>query len=158
MLKVAPRRGFIVVSLTSKDILDGAQAQALLAGELCARAASLATESDISALHAIQTRLEHAAAIGDLAAVEELDARFHLTIYRIADAPAIYRLVQAAAARTPRAFSSAVGGWPAAATRDHQAIVKALRDSDGKAARKAMADESGRIGRLLARHLFTGRS
>src|ERR1035437_1300667 len=41
LLQVAPRRGFIVSSLSPKDIRDGAQASALLGGELCARTASL---------------------------------------------------------------------------------------------------------------------
>jgi DNA-binding GntR family transcriptional regulator len=84
LLQVAPRRGFIVSSLSPKDIRDGAQASALLGGELCARTASLVTPSDLSVLQDLQTRLEHAAEADDLALVEELNTQFHLTIYRIA--------------------------------------------------------------------------
>jgi DNA-binding GntR family transcriptional regulator len=153
LLQVAPRRGFIVSSLSSKDLRDGAHASALLGGELCARTASLATPSDISVLQDIQTRLEHAAEDGDLTGVEELNIQFHLTIYRIADAPAIYRLVETAVSRTPRPFYATVGGWPPATTRDHQAILKALRTSNNEAARKAMTSDIVRNGQLLARHL-----
>jgi DNA-binding GntR family transcriptional regulator len=153
LLHVAPRRGFIVASLSPKDILDGAQAHALLAGELSARTANLATPSDIGALQDIQTRLEHAARKGDLADVEELNIQFHLTIYRIADAPVIYRLVESTVARTPRRFYPTVGAWPAGSTRDHRAIVKALRTSNSEAARKAMTDDINRNGKLLAQYL-----
>jgi DNA-binding GntR family transcriptional regulator len=153
LLQVAPRRGFIVSSVSTKDLRDGACASALLGGELCARAASLATPSDISVLQDIQTRLEHAAEDDDLAVVEELNTQFHLTIYRIAGAPAIYRLVEAAVSNTPRPFYATVGGWPAASTRDHQAILKAFRASDNEVARQAMASDINRNGQLLARHL-----
>lgn len=153
LLQVAPRRGFIVSSLSPKDIRDGAQASALLGGELCARTASLVTPSDVKVLQDIQTRLEHAAEEGDLTGVEELNTQFHLTIYQIADAPVIYRLVESAVSHTPRPFYATVGGWPAASTRDHRAILKALRTSNGEAARKAMANDIIRNGQLLARHL-----
>lgn len=153
LLQVAPRRGFIVSSLSPKDIRDGAQASALLGGELCARTASLVTPSDVKVLQDIQTRLEHAAEEGDLTGVEGLNTQFHLTIYQIADAPVIYRLAESAVSRTPRPFYATVGGWPAASTRDHRAILKALRTSNGEAARKAMANDIIRNGQLLARHL-----
>jgi DNA-binding GntR family transcriptional regulator len=153
LLRVAPRRGFIVTSWSPKDIRDGAQASALLGGELTARAASLATPADVRVLHDIQTRLERAAEDGDLSSVEEFNTQFHLTIYRLADAPVIYRLVETAVIRTPRPFYRTVGGWPAATTRDHRAILKALRASNGEAARTAMASDISRNGELLARHL-----
>jgi DNA-binding GntR family transcriptional regulator len=153
LLQVAPRRGFIISPVSAKDIRDGAQASALLGGELCARTASLVTPSDLSALQDIQTRLERAAEDGDLAVVEELNTQFHLTIYRIADAPAIYRLVETAVSNTPRPFYATVGGWPAATTRDHRAILKAFRASSNEGARQAMASDINRNGQLLARHL-----
>jgi DNA-binding GntR family transcriptional regulator len=158
LLRVAPRRGFIVASLSAKDIRDSAQAHALLAGELCARTASLVTPADLKALEQIQTRLESAAEIGDLTEVEELNIRFHLTIYQIADAPSIYRLVEATFNRTPRRFFSKVGDWPAGSTRDHRAILKALTAADSEAARAAIADDVRRSGELLAQLFVSGNS
>jgi DNA-binding GntR family transcriptional regulator len=153
ILQVAPRRGFIVSPVSTKDIRDGARASALLGGELCARTAGLVTPADISALQDIQTRLEHAAKDDDLAVVEALNTQFHLIIYRIADAPTIYRLVETAVSNTPRPFYATVGGWPAATTRDHQSILKAFRAANSEAARQAMAGDITRNGQLLARHL-----
>jgi DNA-binding GntR family transcriptional regulator len=154
LLQVAPRRGFIISPVSAKDIRDGAQAHALLAGELCARAAGLAASSDVSGLQDIQARLEEAAAAGDVLLVEELNTRFHLAIYAIADAPVIYRLVESAVTRTPRPFYPTVGGWPAGSTRDHRAILKALGAANGEAASKAMISDIRRNGELLARHLI----
>jgi DNA-binding GntR family transcriptional regulator len=153
LLEVAPRRGFIISPVSPKDIRDGACASALLGGELCARTASLVTPADVSVLQDIQTRLEHAAEDGDLAVVEKLNTEFHLTIYRIADAPAIYRLVETAVSNTPRPFYATLGGWPAATTRDHQAMLKAFRASNNEAARQAMTSDINRNGQLLARHI-----
>jgi DNA-binding GntR family transcriptional regulator len=158
LLDVAPRRGFIVASLSAKDIRDSAQAHALLAGELCARTASLVTPADIKALQQIQARLESAAESGDLTEVEELNIRFHLTIYRIADAPSIYRLVETNLNRTPRRFFSSVGNWPTGSTRDHRAILRALKAADSEAARKAIADDVRRTGELLAQLFLSGSS
>jgi DNA-binding GntR family transcriptional regulator len=156
LLRVAPRRGFIVVPLSAKDIRDAAQAHALLAGELSARAADLVTPSDISVLEGIQVNLEQAVQDGDLSAVDDLDNRFHLMIYRIADAPMIYRLVETAVSHAPRRFYATVGGWPANLTDDHHALLEALRTSNGRAAREAMAADTKRTGALLARHLTGG--
>jgi DNA-binding GntR family transcriptional regulator len=156
ILQVAPRRGFIVMPIYAKDIRDGARASALLGGELCALAAGLAAPSDVSTLQDLQARLEHAAEEGDLLGVEEFNTQFHLTIYRIADAPAIYRLVETAVSHTPRPFYQTLGSWPAATTRDHRAILKAMRTPDSEAARHAMMSDITRNGELLARH-FTRR-
>jgi DNA-binding GntR family transcriptional regulator len=153
LLQVAPRRGFIVMPVSAKDLRDGARASALLGGELCALAAGLAAPSDVGTLQDLQSRLERAAEEGDLLGVEELNTQFHLTIYRIGDAPAIYRLVETAITHTPRPFYQSVGGWPAATTRDHRAILKAMRASDSEAARQAMMSDITRNGELLARHV-----
>jgi DNA-binding GntR family transcriptional regulator len=152
-LKVEPRRGFVVAPLSPKDIHDTFEAQALLAGELSARAAGLVTSADLKALQEIQTRLEQAADAGDFAEVEELNFEFHRAIYRISDAPKIHWLLGSTLSYAPRRFFPTIGGWSAASARDHQAILKALRSSDDEAARQAMSDHIRRAGTLLAEHL-----
>lgn len=152
-IKIEPRRGFVVAPLSPQDIRDTFEAQALLAGELSARAATMITEADLQALHDVQTTLEHAAEHGDLAEVEELNFEFHRAIYRIADAPKIRWLLAATLSYAPRRFFPTIGGWPAASSHDHRAILQALRTSDPEAARHAMADHIRRAGTLLAHHL-----
>ncbi|WP_261566046.1 GntR family transcriptional regulator [Frankia gtarii] len=159
-LQVEPRRGFVVSPLSPKDIRDTFEAQALLGGELCARAADLVTSADVRALQEIQTRLERAAETGDLTGVEELNFEFHRMINRIADAPKIRWLLGSTLSYAPRRFFPSIRGWSAASARDHRAILRALRDSDGDAARAAMTDHIRRAGTLLTEHLAqeTGRS
>jgi len=155
-VKIEPRRGFVVAPLSPKDISDTFEAQALLAGELSARTAGLVTSADVKALQGIQTELEQAAERGDLAEVEELNFEFHRVIYRIADAPKIRWLLAATLSYAPREFFPTIGGWSAASSHDHRAILTALRASDSEAARQAMTDHIRRAGTLLAHHLAGG--
>lgn len=152
-LRVEPRRGFVVCTLSPKDVSDAFEAQALLAGELCARTASLLTLDDVKALQGLQRELELAAQRGNLVDVEELNFQFHRTIYHISDSPKILWLLAATLRYAPRRFYPTIGGWSAASSRDHRSILKALQAYDSEAARQAMADHIRRAGKLLAQHL-----
>ncbi len=87
VLKVKPRRGFVVSPLSAQDIRDTFAAQALLAGEIAARAAVVATAADVRALENLQTGLDAAAERGDYEQVEQLNFEFHRTIYRMPGPP-----------------------------------------------------------------------
>ena len=152
-LKVEPRRGFLVSPLSAQDIRDTFQAQALLAGELAARAALVATPADVRALENLQTDLDAAAERRDYDRVEQLNFEFHRTIYRLARAPKISWLLGATLRYAPREFFAAVPGWPEASAHDHHAVLTALRDLDGEAARAAMSKHVTGAGALLAEHL-----
>jgi len=125
----------------------------LLAGELAARAALVATPADVRALENLQTGLDAAAQRGDYDRVEQLNFEFHRTIYRMARAPKISWLLGATLRYAPRKFFAAVPGWPEASTHDHHAVLKALRNLDGEAAREAMSRHVTGAGALLAEHL-----
>jgi DNA-binding GntR family transcriptional regulator len=155
-LGVVPRRGFVVLPLSPKDISDAFEAQALLAGELCSRTAGLLTLSNFNVLQDVQNKLEVAAKRGDLVKVEELNFNFHRIIYHISDAPKIQWLLNATLRYAPRRFYATIGGWPEASTHDHRAILSALQASDGDAAREAMVDHIRGAGWLLAKHLAEG--
>ena len=60
-LKVEPRSGFLVSPLSAQDVRDTFAAQALLAGELAARAALVATPVDVQGLETLQNGLDGAA-------------------------------------------------------------------------------------------------
>ena len=152
-LQVEPRRGFVVSPLSPKDISDTFEAQALLAGELAARAATLATSADIAGLVSIQSRLEEAAKRNDMAEVEELNFEFHRDLYRLADAPKILWLLRATLGYAPRRFYATIGGWAEATLHDHGDVLKGLRSSDPEAARAAMVAHIRVAGDLLAKHL-----
>lgn len=152
-LTIEPRRGFSVTALSSEDIRDIYDAQALLGGELTARAARLISPELVDDLERIQTDLEKAAADEDYDAVERLNHRFHQTIYRLAGSRKIRWLIKATLPYAPRKFFAAVEGWPEASAHDHRAIIEHLRSGDAEGARAAMAAHVRRAGALLAEHL-----
>jgi DNA-binding GntR family transcriptional regulator len=152
-LAVEPRRGFAVTALSSADITDIYAAQALLAGELTARAATECTAEKLAELEDIQATLERAATDKDYGEVERLNHRFHETIYKVAGARKIRWLIKRTLAYAPRKFFAAVEGWPEASAADHRAIIEHLRSGDPERARAAMSQHICNAGRLLADHL-----
>ncbi len=152
-VRLAPRRGFTVQPLTSKDIADAFEAQALLAGELTARATGRACATDIERLAATQEQLEQASARHDFAEVEQFNFEFHRTLYRLADAPKISMLLGIAVRYAPRRFYATIEGWPQASIDEHIGILDALRAADAEAARAAMAGHIREAGRLLSAHM-----
>ncbi|MGU3497650.1 GntR family transcriptional regulator [Mycobacterium sp. C31M] len=152
-LTVEPRRGFAVSALSSEDVGDIYDAQALLGGELAARAATVCGPETIASLEGIQDQLEKAAAQHDYDSVERLNHQFHSTIYRTAGARRIQWLLKRTLAFAPRKFFAAVEGWPEASAHDHRQIIESLRTGDAEQSRAAMATHIRNAGKLLAQHL-----
>lgn len=152
-LTIEPRKGFSVTALSSEDIRDIYDAQALLGGELTARAAGLISPELVAELEQIQAELEQAAGDKDYDAVERLNHRFHQTIYRLAGSRKIRWLIKTTLPYAPRKFFAAVEGWPEVSAHDHRAIIDHLRSGDAEAARNAMAQHIRRAGAFLAEHL-----
>jgi DNA-binding GntR family transcriptional regulator len=152
-LTVEPRRGFSVSALSSEDIRDVYEAQALLGGELTARAAGVITAGQLAELEALQADIEQAAADRDYDAVERLNHRFHETVYRIAGSRKMRWLIKATLPYSPRKFFAEVEGWPEASAHDHRAVIEHLRAGAAEDARSAMAQHIRKAGALLAEHL-----
>lgn len=152
-LSVEPRRGFMVTALSSEDIRDIYDAQALLGGELAARTATTITPETVDELERIQDALERAAAAKDFDEEERLNHQFHALIYRLSGSRKMRWLIKTTLAYAPRKFFAAVDGWPEASAQDHRAIIEHLRAGDPENARAAMAQHIRNAGALLAEHL-----
>lgn len=152
-IRLEPRRGFVVAPLSTKDIRDIFVAQATLAGELAARAATAMTRTDHRTLSGLQAALEAAAASGEIARLEALNHAFHRLINRAADAPKVAWLLSVGARYVPRRFYATITGWPDASARDHAAIIDALAARDADQARESMSSHVRHAGELLAQHL-----
>lgn len=148
-----PRRGFVVSPLSRKDIEDTFAAQALLAGELAARAATLLSDEDLDRLEQLHAQLESMADRDDLEQVEALNFEIHRTIYRGAQAPKIHWLLAATLVYAPRRFYAAIEGWPDSTIHEHHGILRALRERAPEPAREAMMAHVHTAGRLLMEHL-----
>src|ERR1700712_5251361 len=74
-----PRRGFMVLPLTQRDLADVANVQAHVGGELAARAALNITEGQFQELQDLQAQLEAAYAADDERTIR-LNHEFHRAI------------------------------------------------------------------------------
>lgn len=155
-VRLEPRRGFVVVPLTGDDIRDLFAGQALLAGELAARAVKRGDAAAIAGLEKLQLELESAAERGDHEELEELNFQFHRAVNRLAGAPKLAWLLGMAVSYVPVRFYSTIDGWPMATVHDHREILDAFRRGAAKAARLAMSQHIEHAGELLAIHIESG--
>ena len=151
-LDLVPRRGFLVAPLTGQDIRDLFQVQALIGGELAARAASNATDTDVAELEALHHELIAAAARNNDELLEEKNHAFHREINLMADARKMIWALGLITRYVPRRFYSSIPGWPRATADDHAALLEGIRARDPEATRAAMHTHIVHSGELLAAH------
>ncbi|GGF42066.1 GntR family transcriptional regulator [Subtercola lobariae] len=149
-LELLPRRGFIVAPLTGDDIRDLFRANALIAGELAARAADVATPDDVAELEALHHELLAAASRRDFEALEEKNFRFHRQINHMAESRKLGWVLGVIERYVPSLFYASIEGWPAATADDHSTILESIRAQDAEGARVAMASHMAHAGELLA--------
>jgi len=151
-LELVPRHGFVVAPLTGQDIRDLFQVQALIGGELAARAASKATPQDVAELEALHHELIAAAARQDHVRLEEKNHAFHREINLMADSRKIIWMLGLVTRYVPRRFYSSIAGWPQATVDDHGELFQSIKAKDPEAARAAMQQHIAHAGELLAAH------
>ena len=135
-----PRRGFMVLEVTARDIADVANVQAFIGGELAARAAENITDEQLAALRAIQDDLEQAYEQDDLERTVRLNHEFHRTINVAADSPKLTQFMSGITRYAPESVFPTVSGWPKQSIRDHRAVIAAFERRDANRARIAMAE------------------
>jgi DNA-binding GntR family transcriptional regulator len=156
-LELLPRRGFLVASLTGNDIRDIFTAHGLLAGELAARAARMASDADLTQLRSLHEELLDAAARGQVDQLEALNHAFHRTVSLTADARKIAWALGLVARYVPALFYASIEGWPEATAHDHGEVLDAIRSRQPERARTAMQSHVVHAGELLAKR-FDARS
>ena len=140
LLDQQPRRGFVVLPVTSRDIADVANLQAYVGGELAARAAATITEGQLRELTAIQDALELAYARDDGEAATRLNHDFHRAINVAADSPKLAQLMSLITRYAPESVFPTIAGWPARSTDHHRRMLAALGTRDGVLARAVMSE------------------
>lgn len=151
-LVVVPRQGFVVAPLTGQDIRDLFQAQALIAGELAARAAMDSDPADLAELEALHHELIAAAARGNQELLEEKNHQFHRQLNLMAGTPKMVWVLGLLARYVPRRFYADIPGWPTATVDDHGQLLAAVQARDPDRARTAMQSHITHAGELLAAH------
>ena len=137
LLSQQPRRGFVVVSLTGRDLTDVANVQAHIGGELAARAAVNITDEQLRELEKVQTELEDAYASDDDDRAVRLNHEFHKAINVAADSPKLAQLMSQITRYAPESVFPTITGWPDQSTEHHRKLLAALEERDENLARTA---------------------
>ncbi|MEE6179357.1 GntR family transcriptional regulator [Mycobacterium sp. 050134] len=135
-----PRRGFVVLPVTGRDVTDVANVQAHVGGELAARAATNITAAQLSEIKEIQARLEDAYAGQDGERTVRLNHEFHRAINVAADSPKLAQLMSQITRYAPESVFPTIEGWPEQSIKDHRRILSALKRRDQESARAAMSE------------------
>jgi DNA-binding GntR family transcriptional regulator len=140
LLAQQPRRGFVVLPVTGRDLTDVANVQAHVGGELAARAAINIDEEQLRDLKAIQLQLEEAYDRRDDEHAVLLNHEFHRAINVAADSPKLAQLMSQITRYAPESVFPNIAGWPERSVKDHRRVLAALQKRDDKAARRAMSE------------------
>lgn len=138
IVRLLPRRGFVVAPLTRVDVEDLFDVQARLAGELAARAVLRATTEDLERLTEINRQLVVAVRAESSDGIEHFEYQFHRTINTTAESRKLAYVLRSASQYLPRRFFTADAHWRRAVNKDHKKILTAFRERDGEAARTAV--------------------
>ena len=149
MVEFRPGRGFSVVPVRRRDVVDLYDMQAYLSGELAARAAERLTAGQLATLVRLQEELEDAVRAGDLDATERADFELHRIVNHAADAPKLTWMLSLTLRYVPFTAYADIPGWPLAARDDHGPLLRALRTRSAGPARDAMRAHIRKAGDLL---------
>lgn len=153
LLAQQPRRGFVVLPVTSRDLTDVANVQAHVGGELAARAATNIKDDELRQLEEIQAQLETAYASNDNERAVRLNHEFHRAINVAADSPKLAQLMSQITRYAPESVFPTIAGWPSRSIKDHRRVLAALEKRDDKLARKAMSEHLAAGAVPLIEHL-----
>jgi len=150
-----PRRGFVVLPVTGRDVADVANVQAHVGGELAARAAINITDDQLRELKEIQAQLEDAYAGDDDERTVRLNHEFHRAINVAADSPKLAQLMSQITRYAPESVFPTIEGWPGQSIVDHRRVLSALESHDGSLARAAMSEHLAAGAVPLIEHLVS---
>jgi DNA-binding GntR family transcriptional regulator len=153
LLAQQPRRGFVVLPVTGRDLTDVSNVQAYIGGELAARAAANITDEQLRELTDIQSALEHAYAAGDDATAVRLNHEFHRAINVAADSPKLAQLMSQITRYAPESVFPIITGWPEKSNAHHRRLLAALEQHDDNLARTAMSEHLAAGAAPLIDHL-----
>jgi len=152
-VKLEPRRGFRVVGVSRQDVHDIFWTQALLAGELAARAAKAMSVEDCARLEELVA--QHVAAVerGSEAEHTRLAHLFHRAINLGANSPRLAILLGTLTKQLPNRFYGMIEGQVKGALDYHPRIFAAVKARDGEAARGLMQEHLMSGGEMLIAYL-----
>lgn len=144
-----PGRGFAVIPITRQDLLDLFGAQAYLAGELTARAASRLDDQQLDNMWKMQHELVRAIETRNFAEADRIEFEFYQAINHVSESPKLRWMLESTMNYAPFQNWHDVPGWTTEAPEDHLPILRALSHRSPQAARAAMTAHLTNVAEML---------
>lgn len=152
-VRLSPRRGFQVVGFSRQDVRDIFWVQAMLGGELAARAATVMTEDEIDALEDLDNQHQDAVLNTRKDIITSLGHGFHRAINLGARSNRLAIMLGTMTKQLPNRFYGMIEGQVKGALDYHPRILAAIRARDPETARREMQEHIVRGGEYLVNHL-----
>ena len=140
LVRLVPRRGFVVVPFDRADIHDLYWGASRLAGKLAARAATSHQEAHIDRAHMSIEQLRSALASGDLSSVSAASHEFHRQINLAADSDRLAAMLKSFVDNLPLRLYASIEAQLGDSLEAHQRIHEAIVRRDAAAANDLMAE------------------
>lgn len=153
LVRMIPRRGFMVNSFTKQDVFDLFWAQATIGGELAARAATVMSDAEIEQLMQLHANYEKAIKGGDERLTGRTGHEFHRAINLAAQSHRLANLLGSLTRQLPNRFYANIEGNLTTAVEFHTIILGAIKVRDPDAARSLMFRHINEAGQRLVEML-----
>jgi DNA-binding GntR family transcriptional regulator len=139
LVKLIPRRGFMVNLFSKQDLLDLFWAQAVIGAELASRAATRMPDQEIERLDELNRVYEIAVKNGDELQTGRLGHEFHRSVNLAADSPRLANTLGALTRQLPNRFYASIEGHLTNAVQFHQIILGSIKLRDPQATASLMS-------------------
>ncbi|SEA38469.1 transcriptional regulator, GntR family [Desulfuromusa kysingii] len=154
-LTVVPRKGAVVAALSEKDVQEYYAVKSILEGYAAELAAENLSEKELAKLISINERLKRLATEGDVKTFYKVHHEFHDTFLKAADNSKLYELINQLGQKFTRLrmASLSVEGRMAISVAEHDKLLKAFHDHDGKAAENLIKKTAAIGGKVLLENM-----
>lgn len=150
-LRIAPRRGAVVVALTEKDVEEFYDVKAVLEGHAAYRAATRLTQDDLDRMARLNDELAALAEQGDVRAFFDVHNRFHDVFWRAAGNERLEQMLRSLVQQFERyrLASLVQPGRMRRSVEDHRQMLDAFRARDAAGAQALARGSAGHGGEVL---------
>ncbi len=150
-LTVIPRKGAVVAALSERDVEEFYAIKSILEGYAAELASAKLTDKEIEKLEATNERLRQLATEGDVKNFFRVHNEFHETFIKAANNSKLYDLIQQLGMKFNRLrmASLSVEGRMDISVDEHDKLLEAFRQRDGRAAEELVKKTAAIGGKVL---------
>lgn len=153
LIETTPGGQSVIAHLTKQDIIDAFDVEALVHGRAARRAATNATQDELTQLETLHHAMTRANRSHDLAELGELNWRFHKQINLMARSAKLLAVVRSVSLDIPQGYLSELPGWADKSNHEHAGILEAMRAGDGERSEALVHQHVRDAGANLAAYL-----